>query len=150
MIIVQTIVSRWKGEPGPEVLPLPNDLLEADDALAAHRVEFCEGQHSQPFVTVKVGALDILPPYRFGETAQGMLVFYGKNNPWWPELSDSVPFITLRKGQIARLEHTRASAWKQMHFWRQIDHIVCCDRPRARVFLDRQPTIHKVSVDNGK
>lgn len=147
MIIVQSIITRWVDEAGPEVLPIPEELLQAEGPLVGHRVEFYQGQYENPFVTVKSGALDIIPPYRFGQTATGMLVFYGKKNPWWPDLSDSLPFLTLRRGQVARLEHTRESAWKNMQYWRQIDHIVCADHPRPRVFLDRPPTIHKVSVE---
>lgn len=148
MIIVQTIVTSWNDSPGPEVLQLPDTLLRVDGPLVVHRVEFSEGRYGEPFVTVKTGPLDGLPPYRFGETEHGMLVFYGHDNPWWPELSDSVPFLTLQKGQIARLEHRRPSAWDQMRHWRQIDHIVCAETPRARIFLDRPPKIHKVAVQN--
>ena len=114
----------------------------------AHRVEFCEGQYNDPFVTIRSGPLDSMPPYRFGESKHGMLVFYRENNPWWPEMSDSVPFITLQKGQIARLEHTRPSAWNKMQHWRQIDHIVCTDTPRRQVFLERPPKVHKVAVQS--
>lgn len=148
MIIVQTTIARWNESPGPEVLPLPDELLQAEGPLVVHRIEFCEGQYNDPFVTIKSGKLDILPPYRFGESSHGMLVFYGKKNPWWPDLSDSLPFLTLRRGQIARLEHTRPGAWDQMRHWRQIDHIVCTEKPRPRLFLDRPPTITKVAIQS--
>ncbi len=148
MIIVQTIITRWNEEPGPEVMPLPLELLNSSDPLIAHRVEFCEGQYNEPFVTIKSGGLDILPPFKFGETSHGLMVFYGKKNPWWPDLGDSLPFLRLRRGEVARLEHTRPSAWNGMSFWRQIDHIVSTDEPRERVFLERPPKVHKVSVQS--